>query len=79
MAERHTTSFDYFDLRVDVADDGTVRVEFSAADEGLGRISMDWDDLREALDFIGKHGLALDNPWFGEFDQTLEGAEVAAA
>lgn len=74
MPDKHTTSFDYFDLIVDVADDGQVEVEFIAVDRGAGRIRMQWDTLREALDFIGEHGLKIQNPWFGPYDETVEGA-----
>jgi hypothetical protein len=78
MPDRHTTSFDYFDLTVDVTDDGSVEVEFAAADKGVGRIRMSWDDLREVIDFVGKHGLNMTNTWFGEYEETVEGAQIAA-
>lgn len=75
MAERHSDSFDYFDLNVDVTDDGDVKIEFVAVDKGVGRIAMEWDTLREVLDFVGKHGLSMKEPYFVEYAETVEGAD----
>ena len=68
MPERHTTSFEYFDLAVEVSDDGDVTVELTAAGDGVGHIKMDWDDLREVIDFAGVHGLKMKEVWLSETD-----------
>jgi hypothetical protein len=53
MAGTHRTSFDYFDLVVEVTDEGNVNVHFhEAGDVAPGRklLSMSWDELREGGD-----------------------------
>lgn len=77
MPDKHSTSFDYFDLNVEVTDEGSVNIEFVSVEKGVGRIAMEWDTLREVIEFVGKHGLDIDNPWFGEYVETVEGAEVS--
>lgn len=72
MPEKHELSFDGWDLRVNVNDDGDVDVSFHEA--GKCVFSCDWDTIREAIEFIGTHGLKIDNPWFGPYSETVEGA-----
>lgn len=76
MPEKHELSFDGFDLRVNVSDEGTVEVSFHEG--GKCVFSCDWDTLRECLEFIGTHGLKVDNPWFGSYLETVEGAAQLA-
>lgn len=58
MSEHHSTSFDYFDLHVEVTDDGDVRVKL-AFPEAVKSIGMTWDELREVIDFAAVHYLEV--------------------
>lgn len=73
IVETHEWSTEEFDLRVSLDTDGNVRVSFHLGEDQL--LAMDWDTMREVIDFIGKHGLGMRVPMFVEFDATLEGAE----
>ena len=77
MSSRHTTPFEYYDLVVDVDDEGHVSVTYKFP-ERVGSIEIPWDEYREGLNFIGEHGLKIDNPWFGAYIETAEGAKAAA-
>jgi hypothetical protein len=74
MASTHRLDFEEFNLDVTVSNDGEVFISFISPG-GLSQIDMAWDELREAVYFVGKHGLNIDNPWFGHYDDTVEGAE----
>jgi len=74
--EKHTWASDYFDLDVEVTDEGDVGITFRFP-EAVESIAMEWDDLREVIEFVGKHGLAMKEPYLVEYDQTIEGAEIA--
>lgn len=76
MADRHTTSFDYCDLAVDIDDDGEVTVEFTAVGEGVGRIRMNWETFVEAVYFAAIHGLGMHIPTLVEQAATLEAVEA---
>ena len=57
MSEHHSRSFEYFDLHVEVTDDGDVMVELRFP-EAVPSIGLPWDELHEVLDFVAIHGLA---------------------
>lgn len=74
-SEKHELLFDDFDLRVSVKQDGKIWISFQ--EFGKCAFSCDWDTFRECMDFIGTHGLKIENPWFGAYVETVEGAEEA--
>lgn len=75
MSERHTLSFEEFDLVVDVSPEGNVFIKFRSPASGL-ELDMTWDDLREAVAFAAVHGLQMHEPYVVEFAETVEGAKA---
>lgn len=75
MPEKHTVGFDYFDLIIDVTDEGAVRIEF-AFPEPVPSIGMDYDDFREVLEAVGKFGMGMKEPYFVEYADTREAIEA---
>lgn len=75
MPEKHTVTFDYFDLDVTVDDEAHVRVGFRFP-EAVPSISMDYDDFREVIDAVGKFGLGLSDPYIVEYADTREAIEA---
>lgn len=76
VAEKHTTSFDYFDLTVEVDDEGHVQVGLVALGDTPDRIAMDYDTFREVIDFVSVHGLKLKEPYIVEYADTREAIEA---
>lgn len=74
MSDTHRTDFTDFDLEVTVNDDGDVLIDFRHPD-GEHHIRMEWDTLREVIDFVGVHGLAMKEPYFVEYVDTVEGRD----
>lgn len=74
--EKHTMSFDYFDLTVEVSDDGDIEVEFTAVEAGAGRLRMPWDTFREVIDFTARHGMGINQPYVVEYNDTREAIEA---
>lgn len=70
IVETHEWATEEFNLRVEITEDGDVEISFH--DRTKCVLSMDWDTMREAIDFIGKHGLGMRVPMFVEYDETLE-------
>jgi hypothetical protein len=81
--EKHLQSFDYFDLVVDVSNEGNVSVALHDLDTdggpGAGKrlLLMPWDEFRDVIEFVGIHGLGMTNPYVVEYADTVEGAEEA--
>ena len=75
MSEKHSKSFEYFDLHVDVTDEGDVRIEL-AFPEPFSTLALHWDDLREMLDFAAVHGLGMKEPYVVEYRDTREAIEA---
>lgn len=74
MPEKHIVGFDYFDLEVEVADEGDVRIALLFP-EAVPSIGMSYDDFREVIDCVGRFGLAMKAPYLVEYDDTVEGRE----
>lgn len=72
MSEKHSTTFEYFDLHVDVNDEGNAEIRI-AFPERVSYLAMTWDDLREVVDFAAQHAIGMKNPYVVEFEDTREG------
>jgi hypothetical protein len=72
--EKHEKSFEEFDLRVEINDEGDVWITFHDSTKML--LGMTWDDLREVLDFAATHGLKMTNPYVVEYADTREAIEA---
>lgn len=75
MAERHTVEFDYFDLNIEVTDEGAVNVKLTFP-EAVSSIGMDYDTFREVIDHVGKFGLGMKEPYLVEYGDTREAIEA---
>jgi hypothetical protein len=73
MSETHTKAFDYFDLTARITDDGDVFVAF-VFPEPNAEFEISWDEMREVIEFVGIHGLAMKSPWLVEYSESVEGA-----
>lgn len=60
VREKHEVSFETFDLLVELDDDGNCRIFFGLGGKNL--LAMEWDDLREVIDFVARHGLGMAVP-----------------
>ena len=79
MSDIHSRSYDYFDLRCTVSDEGDVTVEFvQVADAGVRSLKMDWDTFRDVLDFVCVHGMDIEDPYVVAFKDTREATEGSA-
>lgn len=78
MPEKHTVGFDYFDLDIDVTDEGSVVIALRFP-EAVPSIGMDYEDFREVIDCVGRFGLGMKAPMLVEYDDTVEGAAERAA
>ena len=73
MAETHRTEFDYFDFKVEVDDEGGIKVMFVPMNgDALG---MDWETFLECVYFAAKHGKDMELPTLVPFTWTTEGQE----
>ena len=75
MPEKHTIGFDYYDLNIEVADEGAVRIEF-AFPEPVSSIAMDFDEFREVIEHVGKFGMGMKDPYLVEYADTRESIEA---
>ncbi len=74
MEERHTKSFEYFDLEITLSDgDAEIVMRFP---ERVSSIGMVWDDVREILDFAAQHALGMKEPYVVEYEDTREAIEA---
>lgn len=78
MPEMHTVGFDYFDLDVEVTDEGSVKIELRFP-EAVPSIGMDYDDFREVIDCVGRFGLGMRAPYLVEYEDTREAIEAVTA
>lgn len=82
MSEKHVWNAEEFDLEVLLDEEGRVTVDFYGPATGIGPrdllVTMPWDEFREVIDFVCKHGLGMDAPYVVEFKETLEGATASA-
>jgi len=78
VTEKHVWNAEEFDLEVLIDDDGGVTVDFYAPSSDIGPrsllVTMPWDEFREVIDFVCKHGLGMDDPYVVPFTETVEGA-----
>jgi hypothetical protein len=77
VSEKHERSFEHFDLKVLVNDDGESEIVF-VFPERYSSLSMVWDDLREVVDFVAKHALGMETPMVVEWNETQEALDVAS-
>jgi len=75
VSEKHTITFDYFDLDVTVSDEGDVNVVLRFP-EPFESITMDYDTFREVIDAVGKFGLGMNEPYIVEYEDTREAIEA---